>query len=88
MIFFLSNFKILRKLLQDTPIEVLYPTQARLGLWGGEGVIPGYKRPFQTGFRRGMNYLYVKKYFLEISHLKINFFLLIQDQQNYGDQEF
>jgi hypothetical protein len=68
---FSISILILRKLLQDTPIEVLYPTQAKLGLWGGEGVIPGYRRPFQTGFRRGMNYLYVKKYFLESFDLKL-----------------
>lgn len=44
-------------MLQDTPIDVLYPTQAKLGLWGGEGIVPGYIRPYQSGFRRGTNYL-------------------------------
>ena len=36
----------------DIPIVVLYPEQAKLGLWGGEGIVPGYKRPIQTGFKR------------------------------------
>ena len=44
-------------MLQDTPIDVLYPKQAKLGLWGGEGIVPGYIRPYQSGFRRGVNYL-------------------------------
>lgn len=42
----------LRKMIRDTPIVILYPKQAKMGLWGGEGVIPGYKRPVMTGFKR------------------------------------
>ena len=31
---------------------VFFPKQARLGIWGGEGVIFGYKRPKMSGYTR------------------------------------
>jgi len=36
----------------DTPIPVLYPPEADVGIWGGEGVVKGYIKPrkyFQAG---------------------------------------
>lgn len=38
--------------LQSLPLPVLYPTQSKLGLWGGEGILPGMKKPKQKGFKR------------------------------------
>ena len=54
-VFFLFT---IRKRVQDVPIPALYPTQSLLGIWGGEGIVPGYIRPFQTGFKR-LTYMYV-----------------------------
>ena len=39
-------------MIRDTPIMILYPAQSKLGIWGGEGVVPGYIRPEMTGFKR------------------------------------
>lgn len=61
----------------DIPIVVLYPTQARLGLWGGEGIIPGYKKPDQTGYKRPQ-YLSTKLWRPRI--LKLIFYSEILDQ--------
>lgn len=39
----------------DMPIEVQYPKEADLGLWGGEGIVKGYIKPrkyFQAGWPR------------------------------------
>lgn len=39
----------------DVPIEVMYPKEADLGLWGGEGIVKGYVKPrkyFQAGWPR------------------------------------
>jgi hypothetical protein len=41
-----------RKTVRDHPIVVLYPTQCKMGIWGGEGIVPGYKKPAQTGYKR------------------------------------
>ena len=40
----------------DMPIEVQYPKEADLGLWGGEGIVKGYnikpRKYFQSGWTR------------------------------------
>jgi len=59
------------------PIPVLYPTQSKLGLWGGEGIIPGMKKPKQKGFKRP-EYLSTKLWRPKI--LKIIFFTEILDR--------
>jgi hypothetical protein len=41
-----------KKIVRDHPIAVLYPTQCKMGIWGGEGIVPGYKKPQQTGYKR------------------------------------
>jgi hypothetical protein len=49
----------IRKPTQAIPIPILYPTQIKMGIFGGEGVIPGYIKPWQTGFKR-IEYLKTK----------------------------
>ncbi len=42
-----------RERVPDVPIEVMYPKEADLGLWGGEGIVKGYVKPrkyFQAGW--------------------------------------
>jgi len=55
----------------------LYPTQCKLGLWGGEGIIPGMKKPKQKGFKRP-EYLSTKLWRPKI--LKIIFYTEILDK--------
>ncbi|RNA42640.1 39S ribosomal mitochondrial [Brachionus plicatilis] len=69
-----------KKRIQDTPIVVLYPTQSKLGIWGGEGVVAGYKRPEQTGYKRPQ-YLTTKLWRPKV--LKLIFYSEILDQ-NYA----
>lgn len=54
----MSNFDFLfphpcSERVPDVPIEVMYPKEADLGLWGGEGIVKGYVKPrkyFQAGW--------------------------------------
>lgn len=62
---------------QSVPIQVLYPTQSKLGLWGGEGIIAGMKKPKQKGFKRP-EYLSTKLWRPKI--LKMVFYTEILDK--------
>lgn len=62
---------------QSVSIPVLYPTQSKLGLWGGEGIIPGMKKPKQKGFKRP-EYLSTKLWRPKI--LKMVFYTEILDK--------
>lgn len=61
---------------QDLPIPILYPTQSKFGLWGGEGIIAGMKKPKQKGFKRP-EYLSTKLWRPKI--LKLIFYTEILD---------
>lgn len=41
-----------RKVIQNVPIVLLHPKESNFGIWGGEGVIAGYKRPKYRGYSR------------------------------------
>lgn len=57
MSIFILNYKLIlifhyRKIIPDVPIPVIYPKEADIGIWGGEGIIKGYIKPrkyFQAG---------------------------------------
>lgn len=65
---------------QSVPLQILYPTQSKLGLWGGEGIIPGMKKPKQKGYKRP-EYLSTKLWRPKI--LKMIFYTEILDK-NYS----
>jgi len=62
----------------NPPIPVVYPAQSKLGLWAGEGLVPGYLRPHRSGAHKRDQYLTCKLWRPKI--LKLIFYSEILDK--------